>query len=280
MLTGIARFLAVFAMLLFLLIGIPLFFFPGQMAPIFAWKVSTFVAMTIGAWCLGNAWLAGITALRGAPRLVFTAYLYLGFFGLFELGVLFAFREKLVLNSLFSWGYLAALCASLAAGLAGSIDWLRLGMGTDSSTPSSYSRVQRLSILAFVLFVGFLAAYGMLVPQGGVGTNGGIFPEVLSPFTLRSFGAFYLSLALAVIPFLFVRSLSPLLHHSFASYGLIVIITAAALANLALFDFVHRPGGLVYIGAYFVVGIPVGLALLRMGTGVPASAHKTHETAV
>jgi len=129
------------------------------------------------------------------------------------------------------------------------------------------SRVPRATVTAFVVFVGFLGVYGMLASPGAIGTNGGIFPETMSAFTLRSFAAFYLSLALAVLPFLWERSLPPLLHHSFASYGLIVMITIAAIANIGAFDFAGRPGGMLYIGAYLVVGIPVGIALLRLGTG-------------
>ena len=34
-------------------------------------------------------------------------------------------------------------------------------------------------------------------------------------------------------------------------------ITIAALVNLSVFDFAARPGGLVYLGAYVVVGLGV-----------------------
>jgi hypothetical protein len=131
--------------------------------------------------------------------------------------------------------------------------------------------IHRTAVLAFVVFVGFLAVYGMLAPLGAPGTNAGIFPEPMSLFTLRSFAAFYLSLALAAIPLIQERNLGPLLNHAVASYGLIVAITAAAVVNIGLFDFAERPGGLLYIGAYLAVGIPLIFAFLRLGTGASPS---------
>jgi hypothetical protein len=49
---------------------------------------------------------------------------------------------------------------------------------------------------------------------------------------------------------------------------LIVAITAAALVNLRLFDFAERPGGLLYIGAYLIVGLPLLFVFYRFGTGL------------
>ena len=78
---------------------------------------------------------------------------------------------------------------------------------------------------------------------------------------------FYLSLAAAVVPFLCYRSLQSLLHHAFASYGLVVFITLAALLHMGLFDFGSRPGGLLYFFAYLVVGIPLLFIFRKYGTG-------------
>lgn len=266
MLTPVSRILTAVTALLFLLVGVPLFALPSQMALVFPWKVTPFIAMTIGAWCLGNAWLAGITTRRRDWRLVYSASLHLWLFGVLELGVLLAFRQKVVMAGPISWGYVAALVASVITAVVGLLDWIRLRPKMEPIGPVT-PRAIRGAVLAYILFVGFLAVYGMFAAPGAIGTNGGIFPETMSVFTLRSFAAFYLTLALAVIPFLSERSLAPMLHHSFASYGLIVMITWAALANIALFDFVARPGGLLYIGAYLAVGIPVGIFLLKMGTG-------------
>jgi hypothetical protein len=45
-------------------LGSLLFFFPTATSAGFAWKVSPFVTMTMGGWCLGNAWLAFIAGKR------------------------------------------------------------------------------------------------------------------------------------------------------------------------------------------------------------------------
>jgi hypothetical protein len=229
--------------------------------------------MTIGGWCLGNAWLAFSTARRREWRLIFPACLYLWLFGLFELGVLFTFRAKLVLAGPLAWGYLAALLASTAAALIGFLEWRRTPV-QPAPPAEALPRAQTGNVIFFIFFVGLLGLYGLLAPQGAPGTNGGIFPEVMSPFTLRSFGAFYLALALAVVPLLRL-GLAALRQHAFASYGLIVFITIAAFVYLPLFDFTHRPGGLAYFGAYLAVGIVTGMDLLKAAAASPAPTPRT-----
>lgn len=266
MLSQVSRILTTVTAAGYLVLGAPLFLAPSTLAPSFAWNVSPFVAMTIGAWCLGNAWLAWITARRWRGRLVYASLAYLGFFGAFELAVLVAFREKLVLVHPVAWLYLAALILSLGAALAGLAQWLPTRAAREAFGPP-VQRVHRAFIIAFIVFVGFLAAYGLLAPLGAPGTNAGIFPEVMSLFTLRSFAAFYLALTLGVVVLLRELSLPALLHHSFASFGLIVTITAAAVVHLRLFDFLRRPGGLLYFAAYLAVGVLVLAAFRTYGTG-------------
>jgi amino acid transporter len=96
-------------------------------------------------------------------------------------------------------------------------------------------------------------------------TQGEIFPELMSLFTLRSFAYFYLSLALAAVPLIWERNLSTLLNHGAAAYGLIVAITIAAFVYIRLFDFSAQPGGLLYIGAYLIVGIPLLFVFWKYG---------------
>ena len=79
---------------------------------------------------------------------------------------------------------------------------------------------------------------------------------------------FYLTLALAVVPFLWNKNLNAILHHSIASYGLILFITIAAFVYLHLFDFTERPGGALYFTAYLVVGIPLLFIFRKLGTGI------------
>ena len=54
-----------------------------------------------------------------------------------------------------------------------------------------------LLIVIFILLIGFLGVYGLVAVEGMPALNRGIFPEILTPFSLRAFGAFYLCIALA-----------------------------------------------------------------------------------
>ena len=266
MLTTSSRWLTYLTAVLYALLGALLFFLPEYFAPVFAWKVTPFMTMTIGAWCLGNAWLAWITARRWEWKLVYSALIYLWLFGLFETGVVIVFRGKLQLVHPIAWAYLAALIVNVLTAVVGFFDWIRLRPTRESFGPQ-LGKFQRLPVIAFIIFVGSLALYGLSAQVGAPGTNGGIFPEVMSPFTLRSFAVFYLSLSLAVVPFLWDKNLNAVLHHSFASYGLVVIITVAAFVYLHLFDFAARPAGLLYFGAYLIVGVPLFFVFMKYGTG-------------
>ena len=267
MLSNLSRWLTYLLALLYAILGAFLFVLPEALAPVFAWKVTPFMTMTIGGWALGNAWLAWVTARRWQWNLVFSALLYLWLFGIGELFVLFSFRTKLLLAHPIAWLYLVMLLVNALAAIIGFVDWIRLRPSAASVGPT-FTTFQNISLIAFVIFVGFLGLYGSTAPIGAVGTNGGIFPEVMSLFTLRSFGMFYLTLALAVVPFLWNKNLNAILHHSIASYGLILFITIAAFVYLHLFDFTERPGGALYFTAYLVVGIPLLFIFRKLGTGI------------
>lgn len=266
MLSNDSRLLTYACTVLYGLTGLLLFIFPETLAPVFAWKVTPFMVMTIGAWSLGNAWLAFINARRWQWNLNRTSLLYLWLFGVGELLVLFTFREKLVLQHPIAWLYLLTLVVNALTAFVGTIEIIRLRL---KNTPNGeiLNSAQKIPAVLFVIFVGFLGGYGIVAQIGDIGTNGGIFPEIMSLFTLRSFGVFYFSLALAVIPFFWQIGHKTVLHHAFASYGLIVFITAAAFINLPLFDFSQHPGGLLYFGAYLIVGIPLAFLFRKYGTG-------------
>ncbi len=266
MLSNTSRLLTYACAILYGILGALLFLLPAQLAPVFAWKVTAFMTVTIGGWCLGNAWLAYISARRWEWKLVYTALIYLWIFGIGELIVLFLFRGKLVLAHPIAWLYLVTLLVNAVAALVGILDYLRL-RPTNASTGPATTRTHGRLLAVFVLFVGFLGVYGMTAQIGSFGTNGGIFPEVMSLFTLRSFGVFYFSIALAVVPFFWGKSLNAILHHAIASYGLIVFITIAAFINIQLFNFEERPGGSLYFIAYLAVGIPLIFTFRKHGTG-------------
>ncbi len=252
---------------LYAILGLSLFFFPESLSAVFAWKVTPFITITIGGWCLGNAWMAFITARRWRWNLVYTALIYLWVFGVGELIVFFVFRDKVKLEHPITWLYALTLFVNSAAALLGFFEWLRIKPNLLSNA-EQVQPIHRVYAAVFVIVVGFLGLYGMVAQIGAVGTNGGIFPEVMSLFTLRSFGVFYFSIALAVLPLIWGKSLQSIAHHAFASYGLIVFITLAALIYIRLFDFVKHPGGLLYFGAYLIVGIPLLFAFRKFGTGI------------
>lgn len=268
MLSNLSRWLTYLLAILYAVLGATLFLLPEMLAPVFAWKVTPFSTMTIGGWALGNAWLAWFTARRWQWNVVFSSLLYLWIFGLGELLVLFDFREKLVLAHPIAWFYLITLMVNAVAAIIGIADWLRIRPSARAAGPS-FGPILTLSAIGFVLFVGFLGYYGSTAQVGDTGTNGGIFPEVMSLFTLRSFGMFYLALALGVAPFLQNKNQNAILHHGLASYGLIIFITMAAFVYLRLFDFSTRPGGAAYFIAYLAVGIPLLFIFRKLGTGVP-----------
>ena len=256
--------------ILYAILGAFLFLFPEQLAPVFAWKVTAFMIMTIGGWCLGNAWLAYFIAKSRVARedwqRVYTTCIYLWSFGVTELIVLYLFRAKLALVHPIAWLYLITLLVNVIAAILGIVEWLR-NRPAHATDVYQTTTLQRALAIGFVVFVGFLGYYGLTTQIGDPGTNGGIFPEVMSLFTLRSFGAFYLSLSIAALPLIWEKSLKTLLHHAVASYGLIIFITIAALAYIRLFDFVARPFGAVYIGVYVLVGIATAIVMWKNGTG-------------
>lgn len=265
MLSKISRWLTYLMALFYLALGAWLFLLPDQVAPVFAWKISPFIAMTIGGWCLGNAWNAYITARRWTWAKVYLSLIYLWLFGLGQLAVVIAFQDKLALSSPVAWLYMAAIGLNVLAAVVGIVDWLRR---RPALAPNEKLRTAQVALVAFfVLFVGFLGVYGLTASAGAPGTSGGIFPEPMSPFTLRSFAVFYLSIALAPVLLLFNRDVQAGLNYGFAQYGLIIFITAAALYYLPLFDFSARPGGLLYFGAYLIVGAIFINVFRKQGTG-------------
>ncbi|MEA3156540.1 MAG: hypothetical protein QOK44_4129, partial [Betaproteobacteria bacterium] len=250
---------------LYAVLGAVLFAAPVQTSTQFAWKVSPFVTMTIGAWCLGNAWAAWVTATRGQWSLVRTVLLYLWLFGLLETGVLLIFRAKVQLAYPFAWLYVVALGVNALAAVWGICEWLRIRpVGRAGETPTVPMRV---FIACYVVFVAFLGVFGLARGMVGRGTSGAVFPEAMSAFSLSAFAAFYLALALSALPLLWARDRDTLAHHGYASYALVFIITVATFVYIDRFDFAVRPLGLVYVGAYVLVAIVTAFFLLKYGTG-------------
>lgn len=267
MLSTTSRLLTYILAVLYAVLGFLLFFMPEQLAPVFAWKVTAFMTATMGGWCIGNAWSAFISARRWNWNLVYPSLVYLWMFGVAELIVLIAFRDKLVLQHPIAWLYFLTICINVLTAVLGLYDWLRLKPARESFGPQARTYHYAL-ISAFVLVVATLAVFGLYAQIGDVGTNGGVFPEIMSLFTLRAFAAFYLSLSVSAAVGLRERNLPTLLNYGFSSYLLVIAITAAIFVYFNLFDFAAHPGQYIYVGAYFLVGIPLTITMIREGTGL------------
>ena len=267
MLSYASRWLTYLTAILYAILGIALFFLSERLAPVFAWKVTPFMTATMGGWCIGNAFSAFISARRWDWKLIYPALIYLWIFGVAELLVLIVFRDKLTLQHPIAWLYFITICVNALTAIVGVYDLLRLKPRSESFGPQAKG-YHYVLIGGFVVIVIGLAIYGLYAQIGDVGTNGGVFPEVMSLFTLRAFAAFYFSLSVSAAIGLRERNLSTLLNYGFSSYLLVVAITAAIFVYLHLFDFANHPGQFIYVGAYFLVGIPLTITLLREGTGL------------
>jgi hypothetical protein len=82
LLSKLSRLLTYLNSLLYAILGAFLFFLPEQLAPVFAWKVTAFMTMTIGGWCLGNAWLTFFAARRWEWSKIYVAMMYFWAFGI------------------------------------------------------------------------------------------------------------------------------------------------------------------------------------------------------
>lgn len=266
MLSNASRWLTYLLAILYAVLGLLLFLFSKSLAPVFAWKVTAFMTATMGGWCIGNAWSAFMSARRWEWRLVYPSLIYLWIFGISQLIVVLVFRDKLVLGHPIAWLYLATIGLNALAAVIGAFEWSQLRPAQETFGPQA-GPFHYVLISVFVAIVAGLAIYGLYAKIGDVGTNGGVFPEVMSLFTLKAFAVFYLSLCISAAVLLRERNLLTMLNYGFSSYLLVIAITAAIFVYFNLFDFSAHPGQLIYVGAYFLIGIPLTWTILKEGTG-------------
>jgi len=262
MLSSISRTLTYLCALCYLLLGAALFLAPDWAAGNFPWNVSSFVVMTIGGWCLGNAVFAWQSARLWDWRLVYPSLIYLWLFGIFEAAVLVAFRDKVNVASIVAFGYMLTIGINVLTALIGIIDWLRLrpNISVDGVPVPAY--VRGLTTF-FTINLSILALGGLLARAGGLSTEGSLFPEPLTLFTVRAFAAFFAAICLSALPLIWARNLTPMFSYGWAGLILIIPILIAAFVNLDKFDFSGRPGGILYLGAYIVVLVFVAWGLWR-----------------
>jgi len=259
-LSKVSRALTFLVAILWALIGVVFFVVPSWSQARFPWVVTDFVTMTIGGWCLGTAFLAWWAARVWTWGAVHPSLIYLWAFGVLELGVVLWFDELLRTDEILTWPYLVTIGATVLAGAVGVVDLVRLRPTTVVSGEPVPWWIRGATVL-FVVLVGFLAVVAAAAPDTAL--NGRVFPEPLSFFTLRAFGAFYLALALSAIPTVLARNLTPITNYMASSMALVVLITIAAFVFIDTFDFSEHPLQILYIAAYLAVGIPTAFMLWR-----------------
>lgn len=246
-------------------LGAILFAAPNWASDNFAWQVSPFVAMTIGGWCLGNAWTA-LVLFRRRPGVAFGAALYLSAFALLQASVLVAFRDRLLLESPLSWLYVATLAVNLLLPVVLIVESLR-GVAKPGGDDRPFGPFEYALVIGFIVLVGYLGISLLFGPRGRHLAGAPIFPEEISPFTARAFGAFYAALVVGEASLLVRRRLASFVNTNFALYGLVVFITAAALFFIKIFDFSAHPTQAIYIVAYLAPLAIVAFYTVRYGTG-------------
>jgi hypothetical protein len=242
--------LVIAAAVAFGFMGLILYLAPSWSAANFPWKITPVVAMTMGGWYLGSAVMAGLVAFHRRWEYVYSCALYVGTFSVSEALVLILHRSKLILQAPLAWPYIGMLMLAVAASLTLLVAWFQQKPSlVDVGGP--VRRWMRGVIVAFLVFVFFLA----IVAFSGhwIGLNGQIFPVPLSLFTLHSFGAFYLSLAVSVIPLLRAQRAGAITVHVQGGLSLIAFITLAALVYIQIFNFSEHPFQFIYLGVYLGV---------------------------
>jgi hypothetical protein len=231
----------------FAALGLVLFLAPDWSAERFPWAVSSIVAMTAGAWCLGTALFAWLAARDWRWSVVYGCLMYVWAFGLLQLAVVLWHVDGLRLDVALAWPYLLTLGIAVAALVVGITDLFRLRPALERRGPRVPGWITAV-VVAFVLFVAFLAIVAVAAPPGAMA--GSVFPDRLTLFTLRAFGAFYLALGIGAAPLTRARGLAPIVALMWAGIGLIVPILVATAVFAERFNFERRPLGALYIGAY------------------------------
>jgi hypothetical protein len=229
--------------------GLPLFMAPDWASENFAWRVSPFVAMTAGAWCLGTAAFA-LFALAGRRwRAIRACVVYTFAFAATQMAVALYERERLLTGEILTWPYLLALGLSIVGGGAALLQGRR-HLGPDRGPGLAVTPFLRFLMVGFVALLFFLAAVAFMAPSRA--TNGAVFPEPLSLFSLRAFGVFYLSLGVAMLVLVADGAATAFLLYMRAGLVLVAPILLATAIHAGSFDLADHPFQVVYPLAYVV----------------------------
>jgi hypothetical protein len=230
---------------LYTLLGLPVFLAPEWAAQNFLWDVTPFVAMTIGAWYLGAAFVAWQSARVWRWSLIYMGIIFVWTFSLLELLLLVNYWPMLQFDTWIAWFYLFALAIGSIISILGVLDWMR----TRPSTTDEGAEVpvwQRAFLFIFIAFALYISVPLLM----GTANGGSIWPGKLTPLTARGFGAFYFAITFGDLFGIFERRLGTF-HFllPFATVGSVLLLIPA-LVYLDQFDFQEQSGGLVYIGTY------------------------------
>lgn len=262
---AVSRWLLRFGALAFFTFGVVAFFASTSASGAFPWQAGPFLTMTIGGWALGTAGV-GVLASRDDERARrHPLLIYLAAFAIGELVVAALFADRLRLDAALTYPYLVGMSATaLGAGLA----LLRSPrhrevVGDTASVPPWATGL----VILFIVIVSGLCLATVLAGPDGMAARGLVVPEVMGLFSIRAFSAFFLAIALASLSLLATRDAR--VYDELGQAGLVLLlpITAAALANLDLFDADLRPASLIYLGAYVIVGALLALRVLRRRVG-------------
>lgn len=240
-------------------LGAVLFLMPQWSSNHFFWKASPFVAMSIGAWYLGLAAATVVAVKSRSWSAAQAVYLELWLFAFLAAAVLIAFRRVLRWDQPLAFPYAAVTALAVISALVNLVGliWRRPRWASEGGRVPAWLRTL---VVVFVAAVLYLGVRGMLAQPGGAATEGRIFPEPLTLLSVRGFAALYLAISLSAVPLLWTRERRPILVYAQAGLPLAAVITVAALFHWEKFDFVERPGGLVYLGAYLgVLGVTLPL---------------------
>lgn len=239
----------------FAALGLVLFLVPGWAADNFPWRVSNFLAMTMGGWYLGTAVFAWMAARDWRWSYVHSALAYLWLFSLGQ-ALLVVQRDAIDGDATLTWPYVGAV--SFAAGAA------VVGVGAVAVERPKRER-GRVAVpwwvraLAVFFFVVALLALPLL---DGYDSPRSIWPGELTLTSARAFAVFFTALSLSSLFVLFARGLEFVTLFLKAGIVLSALILAAAFVYLGQFNVGDHPLQLLYIGLYAYVMVASGLLLV------------------
>jgi hypothetical protein len=234
----------------YLLLGLAMFAFPDWSAHHFPWKVSSFVAITLGSYLLGNAWIAAVAQHTWTFASVYSSLLYLWLFGVLETAVVVIHRDKLITGAVLTIPYLIVLGLTVIAAAVGLAEWARRRPPLRSGGIAMPGLVRGLQV-GFVIVVAFIAAVVLSGPAAAHDAH--YFPVPLTSFTLGALGVFYLSLSLSVLAMITQPRMATLATYLRGTIVLLVVIVIATLLYVGTFHFGAHPKRIVYLGTYLVV---------------------------